>query len=189
MYYSIRGTITEITNRFLVVENSGIGYEIFVSNPKLFNQGEEVFLYLHQHIKEDNNYLVGFKDKEEMKGFHLLLNVNGIGPKSAITILSKISYHELLDAISNKDYKTISNIPGISQKTASQIFLDLKEYVVRETKENSSQYKEVREALKNLKFKCKDIDNVLKEIYIVNGTREEIIKEALRRLQNVHGYW
>lgn len=184
MYYSIRGKITEKGNRFLVVENGEIGYQVFVSNPKEFSEGDDVFLYLHQHIREDNNYLVGFKSKSEKEGFNLLLNVNGIGPKSAIAILSKISYEELLEAISLKDYDKIRKIPGISEKTASQIILDLRDHITRNARESKKEYGEIREALKTLKFKCKDIDRVLKDIYIVNATREEIIKEALRRLQN-----
>lgn len=184
MLYSIRGKITEIGGRFLVIENFGIGYEILVSDPQSFKLNDEVFLYLHHHITEDAEYLVGFSNKDERSAFRLLLHVNGIGPKSALLILSKLSYNQLLTAISNNDLKTLESIPGISTRVASQIYLDLKDYIAKNSHENFSQYKEVKEALKILKFKVKDIDRVLSSIYIANGTTEDILKEALRRLQN-----
>ena len=113
-----------------------------------------------------------------------MLNVNGIGPKTALSILSKISYSQLLTAISNNNFELIESLPGISSHMASQIFLDLKEHISRNVKSNVAQYKEVKDALKNIGFKSKEIDKVLPSIYIANGSTQEIIREALRRLQN-----
>ena len=112
------------------------------------------------------------------------MNVSGIGPKTALSILSKISYSQLLTAISNNNFELIESLPGISSHMASQIFLDLKEYISRNAKTNVAQYKEVKEALRSIGFKSKEIDKVLPGIYIANGSTEDIVREALRRLQN-----
>lgn len=188
MLYSIKGKVSFVDRKFVVVETGGIGYEILVANPESFIIGEETFLFLHHEIKEDDEYLAGFKTREEKDAFRLLLNVNGIGPKSAITILSNVSYDDLLVAISNSDLHFIQNIPGIGPRAASQILLDLQGYIAKSNKENTKQYNEVKEALKALKWKVKEIDQVLPQIYIPNGTNQDYIKEALRRLSYAKNY-
>ena len=185
MLSSIRGRVVEIGNRSLIIENQGLGYEVLVADPKSFHLNQDVFLYLYHHIREDNEFLVGLSSKEERSAFRLLQNVNGIGPKTALAILSKITYAQLLTAISNNNFELIEALPGISSHMASQIFLDLKEHIARNVKTNVTQYKEVKEGLKTLGFKSKEIDKVLPGIYIANGTKEEILTEALRRLRNV----
>lgn len=188
MLYSIEGKVSFVERRFIVVETGGIGYEVLVSHPEKYVVGEEVFLYLHHHLKEDNEYLAGFSDKDEQAAFNLLINVNGIGPKSALTILSNCTYEELLIAISNQDVDFIQNIPGIGERAANQILLDLKGYIAKSNKENSKQYSEAKEALKALKWKAKDIDRVLSQIYIPNATTQDIILEASRRLHYGENY-
>ena len=184
MLCTIRGTVIEVNSRTLIVENQGLGYEILVSNPKAFSINQDVFLYLYHHKHEDIEYFVGLSSKEERNAFRLLINVNGIGPKTALMILSKLSYGELLTAISNNDFELISSLPGISSHMASQIFLDLREHISKNAKSNGKQYKDVKEGLKKLGYKTKEIDKVLPGIYISNGTTAQIITEALRRLQN-----
>lgn len=188
MFSSIRGTIIEIGLRFLIVENQGLGYNVLVADTSQFSINQEVFLYLYHYKREETEYLVGLTTKEERSAFRLLINVNGVGPKTALAILSKISYGQLLTAISNNDLELIESLPGISSHMASQIFLDLKEHISKNVRTNETQYKEVKEALKNLKFKVKDIDKVLPGIYIANGTTQQIIQEALRRLQNAKSF-
>lgn len=188
MLSSIRGRVIDVGNRCLIIENQGLGYEILVCEPKSFHINEDVFMYLHHYRHEDKEFLIGLKTKEERSAFRLLLNVNGIGPKTALMILSKISYGELLTAISNNDLELIESLPGISTHMASQIFLDLKDHISKNVKSNATQYKEVKETLKSLKFKVKEIDKVLPGIYIANGTKEQILTEALRRLQNAKAF-
>ena len=189
MLSSIRGRVIEIGYRSLLIENQGLGYEVLVADPKSYHLNQDVFLYLYHHVREDNQFLVGFSSIEERSGFRLLQNVNGIGPKTALGILSKISYSQLLTAISNNNFELIEALPGISSHMASQIFLDLKEHIARNVKTNVAQYKEVKEGLKSLGFKSKEIDKILPGIYIANGSTEEIIGEALRRLRNAKNLW
>ena len=182
MLFSIRGKVIQIEQKFLVVEANSIGYEILVSNSEKYKLNEEVFLYLHHEIKEDNEYLVGFNDLPEKNAFNLLLHVSGIGPKSALTILSKVNPDELLTAISNDDFEFINSIPGISARIASQMLLDLKDYITKSNRENFSRFKDIKSILKSFKFKSKEIDDVLLNIYIPNATDQDILKEALKRL-------
>ena len=185
MLSSIRGKVVDIGSRYLIIENQGLGYEVLVAEPKKFSFNQDVFLFLYHHISEDDEYLVGFNSKDERSAFKLLLHVNGVGPKTALGILSRISYNQLLTAISNNDLQALESLPGISSHMASQIYLDLREHISKKVRNNTSQYKDVKEALKTLKYKAKDIDKVLPGIYIANGTTEQIVAEALRRLQNV----
>lgn len=188
MLSSIRGQIIEIGSRFLIVENQGLGYKVLVADVSQFSINQEIFLYLYHYKREEVEYLVGLTTKEERSAFRLLINVNGVGPKTALAILSKISYGQLLTAISNNDLDLIESLPGISSHMASQIYLDLKEHIAKNVRTNESQYKEAKEALKKLKFKVKDIDKVLPGIYIANATTQQIITEALRRLQNAKNF-
>lgn len=188
MLYSIKGKVSFVEQRFIVVETGGIGYEVLVAHPENYVVGEDVFLFLHHHIKEDNEYLAGFKDKDEQSAFNLLISVNGIGPKSALSILSNCTYDELFRAISNQDIEYIQNIPGIGERAANQILLDLKGFIAKSNRENIKQYKEAKEALKALKWKVKDIDRVLSQIYIPNATTQDIILEASRRLHYGENY-
>lgn len=185
MYYSIKGRVSKIESKFLVIENCGIGYEVFVAKPHTYSEGEYVSLYLYHHIKEDAEYLVGFNNSDEKEAFKLLLHVNGIGPKGALNILSSMNVNQLLLAISENNAELIESVSGISNKIASQIILDLKCYICKFNTENNKYYSEVRDALKRLKFKVKEIDRVLPYVYTLTGTKEDILKEALRRLQNV----
>ena len=184
MLSSIRGKVVEITYRSITIENQGLGYEVLVADPKSYHLNQDVFLYLYHHVREDNEFLVGLSSKEERSGFRLLQNVNGIGPKTALNILSKISYSQLLTAISNNNFELIEALPGISSHMASQIFLDLKEHIAKNVKNNVAQYKEVKEGLKGLGYKSKEIDKILPGIYVANGSTQDIISEALRRLHN-----
>ena len=183
MLYSIRGKIVDFDKKSIIVEVNDIGYEILVSNVDDYMKGEFRFFYLHHVIKQDDEYLVGFRSLDEKNAFKLLLNVQGIGPKSALAILANVTYDELMKAISNNDIEFIESIPGVSDRVASQILLDLKQYIARNNKENSVLYKEVKEILKSFKFKVKDIEKVLLKIYMPNASRDDIVKEALRRLK------
>lgn len=188
MLCTIKGTVIDIGYRSLIIENYGLGYEVLVAEPKSFHLNHDVFLYLHHHRSEDAEYLVGLTSKDERSMFKLLLNVNGIGPKTALSILSKMNYSQLLTAVSNNDLELIESLPGINGHMASQIILDLKQHIGKYVKINSEQYKEVKEGLKQLKFKSKDIDKILPGIYIANGSTQQILTEAIRRLTNAKNF-
>ena len=145
MYAYIKGTLEEKTKDSIVVETAGIGYKIFVSEQtmeKLGELGEKVKIYTHYHVREDNISLYGFLSNEELKMFELLIQVSGIGAKTAIVMLSKITPSEFALAVITNDIKTLTTIPGVGSKSAQRIVLELKDKLKTEdaiSKEEISQ--------------------------------------------------
>ena len=126
----ITGALTEIEEDMVIIESNGIGYGIYVPSsimPYLPAPGEKIKLYTYLYVREDAFALYGFKEKEDLKIFRLLLGVSGIGPKGALGILSAITPDELRFAILAEDIKTISKAPGIGLKTAKKMILELKD--------------------------------------------------------------
>lgn len=130
MYSYIKGTLEEIGDGQIVVDNHGIGYQIQTpanmidSLPAL---GKEVKIYTYLHVKEDGIALFGFPAKDGLQIFRLLLKVNGIGPKGALGILSALSTDDLQFAVIAGDAKAIAKAPGIGAKSAQRIILELKD--------------------------------------------------------------
>ena len=113
----------------VVVDNYGIGYQMMVpmrgeSFPKI---GQEIKIYTHMHVREDDVSLFGFLSKEEKEAFELLIGVNGIGPKVGLSVLSTLSVYELKMAVISEDVKTISKTPGLGPKGAKKLILELKD--------------------------------------------------------------
>ena len=113
----------------MVVDNHGIGYQMMVpmrgeSFPKI---GQEIKIYTHMHVREDDVSLFGFLSKEEKEAFELLIGVNGIGPKVGLSVLSTLSVYELKMAVISEDVKTISKTPGLGPKGAKKLILELKD--------------------------------------------------------------
>ena len=113
----------------VVVDNHGIGYQMMVpmrgeSFPKI---GQEIKIYTHMHVREDDVSLFGFLSKEEKEAFELLIGVNGIGPKVGLSVLSTLSVYELKMAVISEDVKTISKTPGLGPMGAKKLILELKD--------------------------------------------------------------
>lgn len=125
----IRGIASEITENTVIIENHGIGYEIFMTGGSLsrIHVGEEYKIHTYFHVREDAMQLYGFLAKDDLQVFRLLLGVNGVGPKAAVGILSGITADELRFAVLSEDIKTISKAPGIGKKTAQKLILELKD--------------------------------------------------------------
>lgn len=126
----IKGTIAEITPDRLVLENGGIGYEIFVPSSILDSgarQGQELKVYTYLHVREDALQLFGFRSRDELQVYRLLLGISGIGPKAAIGILSVMSVDTLRFAVLSDDAAAIAKAPGIGKKTAQKLILELKD--------------------------------------------------------------
>ncbi len=131
MFEFIKGTVEEIYENEIVLERNGIGYSIKVSQV-LINQvtkGEIKKVYTYLYIREDIIALYGFESKEALEMFKLLITVNGIGPKAAISILSILSVSDLRFAILSEDSKTIAKAQGVGAKTAGKLCLELKDKI------------------------------------------------------------
>lgn len=125
----IIGTISEIRDESLVLENNGIGYFISVPSSMLdgLTCGDEVRIHTYMAVREDAIALYGFRTKDDLGVFRLLLGVSGIGPKGALAVLSALSADDLRFAVLADDAATISKVPGIGKKTAQKLILELKD--------------------------------------------------------------
>lgn len=189
MYYSMRGEVTYINQNSIVLEVNNIGYEVLISQINNISLNQELFVYLYEVIREDEHYLIGFLTLEEKEVFMSLISVKGIGPKTALGALSATTPSLFINAIENNDIKFLKQLPGIGQKAASQIVLDLKGHLVQnEVKTTKKQVDgpllEVHDALKTLGFKANDIDKVINSLKeYQNADTEFLLKEALRLLR------
>ncbi len=135
MYEYIKGKYIGINKDYIIVENNGIGYKIFTSGATMSampKSGEEVQLYLEQIVREDFIGLYGFETKEELEMFKLLLGINGVGAKAALSLLSISRINNLKYAIITGDDKQLCKAPGIGKKTAGRIILELKDKLSKE---------------------------------------------------------
>lgn len=124
----IKGIIVDTTENSVILENNGIGYNIFVSNTTLtqIQTKQTVCLFTYLNVREDALNLYGFATKEEKNMFLKLITISGVGAKVALGILSGIEVKNLMIAIISADTKTLSKIKGIGKKTAERIILELK---------------------------------------------------------------
>lgn len=125
----IKGTITEIGTDEVVIETGGIGFSVYTSSQvsgKL-SKNQPATLYTHLNVREDNMSLFGFLSKEERSVFRMLINVSGVGPKSALSVLSCLSVDELRMAVLSDDYKAIAKANGIGPKTAQRLIIELRD--------------------------------------------------------------
>ncbi len=125
-----KGTLDYIGTDYVFVDCSGVGFKVYtpISEQLLrVGIGGDIKLYTYLSVREDAMVLFGFMDMESLEMFELLIGVNGVGPKSALGMLSSISVSDLVRAISLDDKKVLTKIPGIGAKTAARIVLDLKD--------------------------------------------------------------
>lgn len=126
----VRGKVAEISEAKVIVDVHDMGYQIFITAKDartMPSVGETVKLHTYFSVKEDSMQLFGFLEKDDLEMFRLLLNVNSVGPKAALGILSVMSADDLRFAVLAGDAKSISKAPGIGNKTAQKVILDLKD--------------------------------------------------------------
>ena len=126
MYNYIQGTIIDAKSNYIVLDNNGIGYQIYVANPFSFEIGKNFKVYLYNYIREDEYSLYGFKSEEEKDLFMRLIGVKGLGPKMAMPMLATGSVSGIVDAIDRENILYLTKFPKIGEKIARQIILDLK---------------------------------------------------------------
>ena len=192
----LKGPIVTKDPTFLVIDVGGIGYEVKISLNTYghLKDADQTTLHTHLHIKEDSHTLFGFHEESEKKRFLDLISISGVGPSTALMVLSSLSAEELQSAIVNGDAKTISSVKGIGQKTAQRIILELKDKMSKDDLlEKSSGISLIKgntvknEALSalatlgiNRAVADKTIDKITKE-YGDDISLEELIKLALKR--------
>ncbi len=124
----LKGTIQFIGQNFIEVAINNIGYKVFVTEDFLNSAkvGKEVEIFTHQHVREDALDLFGFDNREQMELFEKLIGVSGIGPKTALGVLSAASIEEIETAVIHDDVSVLTKVSGIGAKTAERIVLELK---------------------------------------------------------------
>lgn len=185
MFDYIKGIVTGIKNNAIVLDNNGVGYLIYVSNPYSFEIGNEYKVFVYQQIQEDGHFLYGFKTGEEKDLFLKLISVKGLGCKMAMPILAVGSIEGIQDAIERENILYLKKFPKIGDKLAKQIILDLKgklEFIgVGITDEVAEKENELKEVLIGLGYKDKEIKPVLARVD-TSLTIEEQVKDALKLL-------
>ena len=130
MIARLNGLLIEKAPPLIVVDCAGVGYEVEVPMSTFYNLpevGTQVTLLTHMVVREDAQLLYGFGSVQEKSTFRQLLKVNGIGAKSALSILSGVSIDDLVEAIGSQEVAVLTRIPGVSKKTAERLLLELKD--------------------------------------------------------------
>ena len=196
MYSYIIGVITEVHEKYIVLENNKIGYKIFITD--FFRDNVSAFdeykVYTEFVEREDASILYGFSSQKERDLFNLLTDVTSIGPKYAMNILSTMTVDECKTAIITDDIKLLTQAPGVGKKTASRIILELKEKIEKDfvpsekpvTKEvkKSSDSEFAREALLQLGYFKNDVDAFIENTDISGLSIEDIMKKAMKSLDS-----
>lgn len=184
MYGYISGKIAEINSSYVIVDNHGIGYQIYVPNPYGFMIDKEYVIYTYTHIREDEYTLYGFKTREEKELFLKLISVKGLGPKMALPMLATGSISLLEEAIETENINYLKKFPKIGDKVAKQVILDLKgklNVINTGLFKRDDHSSEVVEALLGLGYKQMDIKKIMTKVNSELSVEEQI-KEALKLL-------
>ena len=167
-------------SNYIVLDNNGVGYLIYVPNPYSFELNKEYKVYIYEYVREDEHFLYGFKSFEEKELFLKLINVKGLGCKMALPMLATGSISGIMDAIERENILYLKKFPKIGDKVAKQIILDLKGKLNTSISNSTTKdYDELIEVLKGLGYKQSDINKVLPSIKS-DLNIEEQIKEALK---------
>lgn len=196
MFEYLTGTLVDLYPSYLVVDVNGVGYHILMANPfRLTDELNKIVkLYVYQNVTQDSMALFGFRSLNEKNLFLKLINVSGIGPKSALAILANDDHAGLIQAIEAEDTKFLQRFPGVGKKTASQIILDLKGKLAdlspdlfassssnqQSNLDQNPEFEEALEALEALGYSKREVSKVKKAMADSNPmTTDAYIRQAL----------
>lgn len=199
MYSFLRGELVEVNDSSCVLDVNSVGFLVNITKKEagsiLGIIGKEIVLYVELIVREDSHTLYGFSQKNNKELFKILIQLNGIGPKLALGILSDLSPEELSKAVLTSDIVTLTSISGIGKKTAERMVIDLKDKIKnfsvgdisiseKETNHlNPIIEEELTSALTALGYRTNEIKRMLQNIKnddISNVRLEDLIKMALR---------
>ena len=194
MFEYLKGRLTKITAKYIVVEVAGIGYVLHVANPYRYSDSiqQDITIYTHQVIREDAHLLYGFTTESEKDVFLRLISVSGIGPTTALAIIAVDDNEGLVRAIDQQNITYLTKFPKIGKKTAQQMVLDLagtfvdtsvQSGVFSQTAAASNQaLEEAMEALLALGYKANEIKKIRTFFEGTTESAENYIKSALKML-------
>jgi holliday junction DNA helicase RuvA len=186
----------------LALDVHGVGYEVFIPLSTYYNlpnPDESLTLSIHTHVREDAIQLFGFSTHQEKDAFVLLLSVSGIGPKSALGILSALPVGDLASAIQSGDIEKLETVPGIGKKSAGRLVLELKDKLSKLhpgltpaldqiTTGGDAVFDDALSALTNLGYRAADARDALKTLRKSRAqplSLQELIRETLKHLAKV----
>jgi Holliday junction DNA helicase RuvA len=189
----LRGRLAAREQGQLLLEVGGVGYEVSasaVTERALPPLGSEVTLHIHTQVKEDAIQLYGFADPEERVAFRILLGVSGIGPRTALALLSGLTVEELKAAVATRDLARLSSVPGIGKKTAERLVFELKNKLpgprlVPAAAPLQGPHQDLLSALVHLGYKPAAAEKAAAAVagrWAEGVAFEEVLREALRSL-------
>lgn len=162
MIARIQGPVVDLFEKGVVIDTGALAYAVYT--PGIYAIGDMVLLHTHLVIREDAHELYGFQDVQEKALFMHLISVSGVGPKTALHMLTMYPMSELVRAIRSGDAKAVSLVPGIGKKTAEKVIIDLKDKLAGFAATEHAGGSDLVEALLSLGFKEHDIRSVLPSI-------------------------
>lgn len=190
MFYYISGTLVHKGMNFLVIDAGGVGYKLYSSLKTIealpLNNPCKMFTYMH--VREDVMDIFGFRDNEELSAFEMLISVNGVGPKAALSILSAVTPAELFTAIASGDHKTLTKAQGVGGKLAQRVVLELKDKLSGiavsdidiPVNHDSGARSSAVQALISLGYTAGDSQKAVDRAMQTETALENIIREALK---------
>jgi len=194
MIGSLRGRLSSKLAPQIVLECSGVGYEVetpmstFLELPEL---GSDLFLFTHLLVREDAQILYGFSTEDERLMFRMLLKVNRVGAKMALGILSAMSTNDFRRCVELEDTTSMSKIPGVGKKTAERLIIEMRDRIdatapaggkAAALSVEASARSEAVDALVALGYKPKEVNNLIAKLDIEGKSAEDIIRLALRQV-------
>ncbi|OGY59854.1 MAG: Holliday junction DNA helicase RuvA [Candidatus Colwellbacteria bacterium RIFCSPLOWO2_12_FULL_44_13] len=189
MFYTLEGVITETKNNWTVLEVGGIGYKVSITTHtgKKLKKGEKTKLYTSLYVRENALELYGFLAERELSFFESLNSVNGIGPKSAITIMSAAPIEKIVAAIMEGENELLTKSFGIGRKTAQRIILELRGKLAIDGSKGEVQTMksddEVFDALISLGYTKTEAKRIIERIDPKLRSVDERLRDALRRIK------
>jgi Holliday junction DNA helicase RuvA len=191
MIAQLNGRLIEKNPTSIILDCGGVGYEVKISlySYSLLGSEENLTIFTKLIVREDAQLLYGFMTKDEREMFNHLISVSGIGPNTAMIMLSSLQTSEIAQAIQTDDVRTIQGIKGIGAKTAQRVIIDLKDKMLKmefsaenvASSGNTTRF-EALGALVSLGFDKKSAEKALDKVKDPNATVERLIKEALKIL-------
>lgn len=201
MYHYLKGILVKREADRIIVENNGIGYEIFTSINSIedYEENSEVKVYTRLIVKDEDIILIGFASILELEVFELLKTVSGVGIKSSLGILNVLGMNHVIAAVVDEDFALLTSVSGIGKKTAQRIVIELKDKFSKKygerlfdndavegsqpsTSISKSKQKDVRDALTSLGYSPSEVNHVIKMLDTNAYDLETLIKEALKLL-------
>lgn len=191
----LEGTLRHKTPEYIIIDTHGVGYQVHIPLSTFYelpDPGKTVSLNIHTHVREDTLQLFGFRTAAEKEMFLHLITVNGVGPRLAVGILSRISSDELTQVVFQNDQTRLRKIPGVGKKIADRLLLELRDRLKVKGERDvepsaviqaSGACSDAFSALVNLGYRSVEAEKMLKKALVQLGEDpplEKLLKEALR---------